>query len=234
MSLPMRLSLFIAKSGCASRRKADALIEEGKVEVNGRIVREPYFRVNPGDMVKACGKPLHIIEQVYIILNKPAGVTTTLQDKFAEKKVVDLLPVKLKGVFPVGRLDKNSSGLLILTNDGDMCYRFTHPKFGVEKEYIARVSGMLRQEDCRRAKEGVIDEGEHLKVNSIRILKSEKQSTVCGVIVCEGKKRHIRRLFAGLGFPVIELKRVRIGNLKLGDLKPGEYRLVKKEELEGA
>jgi len=145
--------------------------------------------------------------------------------------VVDFLPAKFKGVFPVGRLDKNSSGLLILTNDGDLCYRLTHPKFSVEKEYIARVSGIFRQDDCLRAKKGVIDEGEHLKVSDIKILKTEKQDTVCGVIVCEGKKRHLRRLFSGLGFPVKELKRIRIGRLYLGDLPPGEYRIVEKDEL---
>jgi pseudouridine synthase len=227
----MRLSLFIAKSGYASRRKADALIEEGKVEVNGRTVREPYFRVNPGDTVRACGKPLHITEHVYIVFNKPVGVTTTVQDKFAEQKVVDFLPAQFKGVFPVGRLDKNSSGLLVLTNDGDVCYHLTHPKFAVEKEYIVRVAGILRKEDCQRAKKGVVDEGDHLKVKNIRITKSEKESTICTAVVSEGKKRHIRRLCVGLGFPVLELKRVRIGNLKLGDLKPGEYRIVKKEEL---
>ncbi len=232
--MPMRLSLYVSKSGYASRRKADVLIETGKVEVNGAIVREPYFRVNPGDEVKACGKLLRISEQVYIVFNKPAGVTTTVQDKFAERKVTDFLPAQCKGVVPVGRLDKNSSGLLVLTNDGDMCFRLTHPKFAVEKEYIARVSGIFRQEDCRRAEKGIVDEGDHLKVQSIRIMGSEKQDTVCGVIVCEGKKRHIRRLFSGLGFPVLELKRIRIGGLKLGALKPGEYRIVKKEELEAS
>ncbi|MDD5669573.1 MAG: pseudouridine synthase [Candidatus Omnitrophica bacterium] len=230
---PIRLSLFISKSGYTSRRKADALIEEGKVEVNGTVVKEPFFRVNQDDKVKVCGKSLDTGRgKVYIVFNKPEGVTTTVEDKFAERKVVDFLPAKFKGIFPVGRLDKNSSGLLILTNDGDLCYRLTHPKFRVEKEYIVRVSGLVKADDCLRAKKGLVDEGEHLKVEAIRIIKSEEQTTVCNVIVCEGKKRHIRRLFRGLGFPVLELKRIRIGGLRLGDLKSGEYREVMKEVIE--
>ena len=228
----MRLSLFIAKSGYASRRKADDLIQAGKVEVNGKVVAEPYFRVSEEDVVIVNGKTLILSGHVYLAFNKPEGVTTTLQDKFAEKKVTDYLPEKYKGVFPVGRLDKNSSGLLILTNDGDTCYRLTHPKFSVEKEYVVRVSGSVREEDCEKAKKGVVDEGEHLKIKTMRILKADKQTTTCGVIACEGKKRHIRRLFAGLGFSVLELQRIRIGSLVLGDLKPGEYRVIKKEELE--
>ncbi|MDD5526180.1 MAG: S4 domain-containing protein, partial [Candidatus Omnitrophica bacterium] len=109
----MRLSLFIAKSGHASRRKADLLIADGKVRVNGRVVREPYFQVGPEDSVETGGKRLSVVEKLYLALNKPEGVTTTLEDRFADKKVTDLLPEKFRGVFPVGRLDKNSSGLLI-------------------------------------------------------------------------------------------------------------------------
>lgn len=228
----MRLSLFVAKSGYASRRKADALIQDGKVEVNGAVVREPYFRVGPRDMVKACGKRLVCGGKVYLIFNKPEGVTVTLQDRFAEKKVTDFLPDKFRGVFPVGRLDKNSSGLLILTNDGDLCYRLTHPKFSVEKEYIIRVRGAVPDDIRLRAERGVVDEGERLKAGSVDIMKRDEGSSLCRVIVCEGKKRHIRRLFAGLGFPVRELKRVRIGPLRLGGLKCGEYREISREMIE--
>jgi len=227
----MRLSLFVAKSGYASRRKADILIEDGQVEVNGVVVREPYFQVEPEDNVKACGKKLTVSEKIYLVFNKPEGVTTTLQDKFAEKKVMDFLPRKFNGVFPVGRLDKNSSGLLILTNDGDLCYRLTHPKFSVEKEYLIRVCGSMPDNVSLLAKKGIVDEGEHLKAKSVSVIKRDKQSTVCVVVVCEGKKRHIRRLLAGLGFPVMELKRIRIDRLLLGDLKPGEYRIISKEKI---
>ncbi|NLE91152.1 MAG: rRNA pseudouridine synthase [Elusimicrobia bacterium] len=225
----MRLSLFIAKSGHASRRKADLLIADGKVRVNGRVVREPYFQVGPEDSVETGGKRLSVVEKLYLALNKPEGVTTTLEDRFADKKVTDLLPEKFRGVFPVGRLDKNSSGLLILTNDGDLCYRLTHPRFEVEKEYVIRVSGFVPDDVDIRARKGVIEGGEHLKALSALIIKRDKKSTLCRVVVCEGKKRHIRRLFLGLGFPVLELKRVRIAGLRLGDLKAGEYRVITKE-----
>ena len=222
----MRLNLFIAKSGYASRRKADSLIKEGKVKVNNEEAVKPFLQVDSKDKVEVEGKILRPKEHIYILFNKPKGVTTTLSDKFALKKVIDFFPKKFRGVYPVGRLDRQSCGLLILTNDGDFCYRLTHPKFSIEKEYLVELKGQISSNDCQRARNGLNLDGEHLKVKSIRVLNNKENKTLSKVVISEGKKRHLRRLFKALGFPVKELKRVRVGRLVLGSLKTGKYRLI--------
>jgi len=227
----MRLNLFIARSGYASRRKADYLIEEGKVKVNDKEVFQSFLQVRNKDKVEVEGKALRPKEYIYILFNKPKGVTTTLSDKFALKKVIDFFPRKFKGIYPVGRLDRQSCGLLILTNDGDFCYRLTHPKFCIEKEYLVELKGQISPGDCQRAKNGVTLEGEHLKVKSIRVLSSQENKALCRVVISEGKKRHLRRLFKALGFLVRELKRVRTGRLVLGSLKTGKYRLIEGKKM---
>ncbi|UCD15182.1 MAG: rRNA pseudouridine synthase [Candidatus Omnitrophota bacterium] len=227
----MRLNLYIAKGGVVSRRGADRLIKEGKVRINGRIVREPFYRVTEKDSVTVKEKKVIFKENIYIIFHKPEGVITTLKDKFADKKIMDLLPARFEGVYPVGRLDKNSSGLIILTNDGQLCYALTHPKFEVEKEYLVRVRGKLSQDSCRRAEKGVVDEGDLLRVKKVKIIRASAERSLCKVVVSEGKKRHLRRLFKQLGLPVLQLKRVRIGNLRLGSLREAEYKIVEKERI---
>jgi len=219
----MRFNLFVAQRAGISRRKADALIKEGKVRLNGKVANEPFVQVSDKDCVEFEGETLKRQKKIYIIFNKPKGVTTTLSDRFAEKTVLDCLPSEYKGVFPVGRLDKDSKGLLILTNDGDFCYRLTHPKFEVEKEYLADVMGIVTAQDCSKALAGVEDEGDILKVKRIKILKAENGTSVCAVTATEGKKRHIRRIFKNLGHMVCDLKRVRIGALLLNKIKGGEY-----------
>ncbi len=221
----MRLNHYIAKSGLCSRRRADCLIKEGKVEVNGQRVCLPFFPVGEDDAVRVEGRALRLKQPTYILLNKPKGVTVTRSDKFAAVKVTDLLPKGLKSLYPVGRLDKDSGGLLILTNDGDFCYRLTHPKFSVEKEYQLKLKGELRESDCQRAKRGIRDGGDFLKLSRIKILQRNKD-TICRTVISEGKKRHLRRLFKRLGYPVIDLQRIRVGKFTLGNLKPGEYRII--------
>ena len=237
----MRLNLFIAKSGYASRRKADCLIKEGKVRVNAKEVLQPFLQVGNKDKVEVEHKLLRLKELTYILFNKPKGVTTTLSDKFALKKVIDFFPKEFfarsesasggKGIYPIGRLDKQSSGLLILTNDGDFCYRLTHPKFSIEKEYLLELNGEMFPCDCQKAKNGLTSEGDHLKVNAIKVVSIQKNKTICKVIISEGKKRHLRRLFKALGFPVVELKRIRVGRLVLGDLMVGKYRLIEGKKI---
>lgn len=222
----MRLNLFIAKSGYASRRKADCLIKEGKVKVNNKEALKPFLQVSNTDKVEVEGKTLGLKEYIYILFNKPKGVITTLSDKFAHKKVIDFFPRKFKGIYPVGRLDKQSCGLLIFTNDGDFCYRVTHPKFSIEKEYLVTLEGKLTPRDCQKTKKGLIVDGECLKVKNIKVLGISENTTLCKVVISEGKKRHLRRLFERLGFLVRELKRIRIGRLVLGSLKPGKYKVM--------
>jgi 23S rRNA pseudouridine2605 synthase len=225
----MRLNLFISKSGYTSRRKADDLIKEGKVEVDGKICREPFFKVEEANVVKVKGRVINLKTYTYIAFHKPKGVVTTLEDKFALKKVIDFFPKKLGRIYPVGRLDKDSSGLLIFTNDGDFCYKVTHPKFSIEKEYIVKLRGEITANNCRKARVGVKDKGELLKVKEIKVLSKELKVSLCKVVVCEGKKRHLRRLFKQLKLEVEKLKRVRIGKLVLGGLKEGQYRKISPE-----
>lgn len=227
----MRLNLFIARSGYASRRGADTLIKAGKVKVAGQIVREPFFRVDESDKVEIGANLLSIPKYVYVIFNKPCGVTTTTKDRFADKKVTDFFPKELGKIYPAGRLDKDSCGLLILTNDGDLCYRLTHPKFAVEKEYLVKVKGVLKLSDCKRAVAGVKDKDGFLKVKKIQIINRACQESFCRVVVAEGKKRHLRRLFKALGFSVIALQRVRVGGVCLGTLGEGEYKIVSKDKI---
>ena len=226
----MRLNVFLPRSGVCSRRKAGALIKEGKVKINGETVKEPWFDVAGDDAVEIGGSRLKTSIPVYIVFYKPKGVITTLKDKFASKTVNDYIPLKFKGVFPVGRLDKNSEGLLILTNDGNLSFSLTHPKFGIEKEYSLKVEPKVLPDDLRRARRGLNDEGDFLKVEKASIDSTYNNKTVLRVVVREGKKRHLRRLFNGLGFKVTLLKRIRIAGLRLENLKPGELKIVRRSK----
>jgi len=229
----MRLNLFISRSGAASRRKADVLIQEGKVSINEKIVRQPYYRVAPSDNVFLEGKPLRPLVKSYYILNKPFGVTTTMADPFAERKISEYFPKGVGGLYPAGRLDRDSSGLIIVTNDGDFCYTLTHPKFEIEKEYVVKLAGFFTMRDAQRALKGVRDQDDLLKVKAVDILTRGREITRVKVLITEGKKRHLRRLFTRLGFEVAELVRVRIGRLLLKDLPSGEYRLMSGKLLSG-
>lgn len=229
----MKLNLYISTSGHCSRRKAVLLIKEGRVSVNGKVVTEPWLDVAEGSSVKVSGVLLSEKARISLLFNKPKGVTTTLSDKFAEKKITEFLPRSLGRVYPVGRLDKMSRGLIILTNDGDLCYRITHPKFEIEKEYAVIFKGQLDDSIYRKIKTGVRSGEDILKVRQARIEKTGENKFKAKVIVCEGKKRHLRRLFESLGLTVLDLQRVRIGPFRLGNLKEGSYKIIDaKKELE--
>ncbi len=223
----MRLNRYIASSGYSSRRKADILIREGKVIVNGQIIREPWYRVNPGDSVIVKGRRIELSKYTYIVLNKPKGFIVTRKDKFAKNTIYRLLPKEFRNLFPVGRLDKNSRGLLLLTNDGKFCYKYTHPKFEVEKEYLLLVKGLFSKENINKACQGIKEGKDLLKVKNITIQKVYPDKTELAVVVTEGKKRHLRRLFSSLGFRVLDLKRIRMGKFSLGNLKEGYFRVIR-------
>ena len=227
----MNLNVFISKSGYCSRRNADTLIKTKKVTVSGKIIDKPYYDVKQNEEVHIEGKNITQKRQVYFIFNKPKGVIATCRDIFADKKVTDFFPKELSGIFPVGRLDKNTTGLIILTNDGDLCHRATHPSFEVEKEYEAILNGVLSFSDIAKAKKGITDEGELLKVKKVNITKVYNNRTYCSVVISEGKKRHLRRIFSSLNYFMVSLKRVRIGNLKLGNLDNGQYKSLPQKEI---
>lgn len=225
----MNLNTFLARSGVCSRRKAAEYIKEGRVSVNKATVLEPWRQVASGDAVAVDGKKISSEKHIYLVLNKPKGVTTTVEDKFASKKVTDMVPRRYGRLYPVGRLDKDTRGLLILTNDGDLCYKLTHPKFGVEKEYAVAVKGRADESKLKALVRGVEDEGEVLRVKSYSIAKTTDIYTEIRVIASEGKKRHIRRMFKRLGFEVTDLERIRIGRLTMGELREGKFRVLDRD-----
>lgn len=220
----MRLNHYIAQCGYTSRRNADKLIAQGKVKVNNYPARAPYLQVTDKDLITVENTPLKLPSgKTYIIFNKPVGVTSTHHDRFAEKTVFDYLPKELSHLATVGRLDKNSCGLMILTNDGSFCYQLTHPRFSVEKEYRITVKGQFTKKNIAGAKKGIFDQGELLKVKSIKILEIDQLQTQLNVIICEGKKRHLRRLFKNIQFPILSLERIRIANVSLNNLPQGKW-----------
>ena len=229
----MRINKFIAQSGYCSRRKADELIKNSKVCVNGTILLDLSYQVNDGDIVEVEGKKIRKKEEkVYIAINKPVGYTSTVKDKFANKKVVDLIKSNTR-VYPIGRLDKDSHGLLILTNDGDLTYELTHPKFEHKKVYEVLVKGKPTKNKIQELKNGIILDGYKLKKSNIEFIANVKDNTKYMVTIYEGRNRQIRRMFDYINHPVLDLKRVQIGNYKIDDnLKSGEYVLLKNKDLE--
>jgi 23S rRNA pseudouridine2605 synthase len=228
----VRLNKYIAQAGVASRRRADELIAQGKVRVNGRVTRELGTIVGPSDRVDVSGTPVRPAnEAVYLVLHKPTGVVTTLRDPQGRRTIADLVP-RGPRVVPVGRLDYDTSGLLLLTNDGELTNRLLHPRFGVEKLYRATISGRLDADDVRRLREGVpLDGDERAAGVRIRVVAARRDHCVVDVTLHEGRNRQVRRMFESLGHRVLALTRIRFGPLALGDLPPGHTRQLTEKEL---
>ena len=229
----MKLNLYLARSGVASRRKSAELVKSGRVSVNGETVLIPSREVAGKDKVSVDDKKVVPERFVYVAVNKPTGFTCTLKDRFAEKKVTDLAPRSLSRLYPVGRLDRDSSGLVILTNDGDFSQRLSHPSYEAEKEYLVIVAPPVSRKEVAVLKAGVLYEEEKLSASEMIILKKESGKSTLQVILKEGKKREIRRMFGSLGRRVLTLQRVRIGNITLGKLELGKYRFLSEEEIVG-
>ncbi len=230
-----RLQVVLARFGIASRRGVVTLIEDGKVEVNGKVVLEKGFRVDASkDAIRVEGADLPTgasQKKVYFAFNKPKGVMTTLQDPHAESTVADFFKEVPERVFPVGRLDRDTTGLLILTNDGELAFRLTHPKFGVPKRYHALVTGSVADESIKTLEAGVELEEGMTAPCKIEIEAKDRRHTELFVILHEGKKRQIRRIFELVGHRVVELERVNYGPLALGDIAPSEKRPLSTKEV---
>lgn len=227
----MRLQKYLAQKGIASRRESERLIADGLVKVNGKVVTEMGIKINPGkDTVEVDQKNLaeRKAKLVYVILNKPIGFVTTCNRTEIEKKIVTDLVKIPERIYPVGRLDKDTSGLLLLTNDGDLTYQLTHPKFEKAKEYEVKVQGEITEGALNKLREGVSLWGE--KTNPTVIKRLSKNRFL--ITLTEGKNRQIRRICRKVGNPVLELKRVKIKGLSFDDVKVGEWRYVTFEELE--
>lgn len=229
----MRLNSYIAKCGVASRRKADCLIEEGRVYVNDQKVVDMGIKVTIKDKVEVDGKVIHVQQdKVYILLNKPTGVITSCKDQFDRTTVLDIIGDVGVTLHTVGRLDYDTSGIIILTNDGDFTNKLTHPRYHVEKTYIAKVTGILTKKDMDELKRGVvIDDGYKTQPAILKIIKVNKSTTRVQVTISEGKNRQIRKMFKKVGHEVIRLKRVQIGNINIGNLKEGEFRYLSTDEV---
>ena len=226
----MRLNRFLQKAGVASRRKADALIFAGKVTVNGRVVREPWAEVGEHDRVAVNGKPVRLRKyHRYFKFYKPRGVTTTLKDRHARLTLRDVLPDSLRGVFPVGRLDRDSEGLLLLTDDGDLAYILAHPRFEVLKVYRVWFSGGMHARDVARR----LQEGLELEDGPFRpVFVHPLEAAAVELGITEGRKREIRRAFAALGLTVERLLRTRFGPIALGGLREGGLAALDPHEMQ--
>lgn len=229
----MRINKYIAQAGICSRRKADELIANGNVKINGAVLKEPGYEVTDGDKVEVNGTQISAKQKAeYVLINKPLGMVTTVSDDKERLTVMDVVADIDARLFPVGRLDYNTSGALILTNDGEMAYRLTHPKHEVYKTYRARVAGILSNEKAARLRKGVDIGGFVTSPAKVNIIKGTQHSTIVEISIHEGKNRQVRKMFAAVGNPVQELERIAIGEIRLGHLKPGHYRKLTREEIE--
>ena len=229
----MRINKYIARCGEASRRAADELIQKGKVSVNGKVLQEPGYDVQDGDEVRLFGRVITPeTKSVYYLLNKPVGYVTTTMDKEGRPTVLDLVQAEGIRLFPVGRLDYNTSGLLILTNDGDLSNRLMHPSKEFPKTYRVRAAGTVTLNDIRKLENGVDIGGFITSRAEAKLVRHHKNSTIVDLTIHEGKNRQVRRMFDALGYPVQELERIGLGNLVIGRLATGSYRKLSKEEVE--
>jgi pseudouridine synthase len=228
----IRLQKFLAEAGVASRRAAERLITEGRVTVNDGKVTELGTKVDEArDKIAVDGQPVRLRRKVYIVLNKPPGFICTRSDPEQRRTVMDLLPPEWGNLYPVGRLDRESEGLLFLTNDGDFSLKLTHPRFGVRKKYLATVEGEVRRSVAGQLVQGVEHEGEQLKAERARVLMANHSHSLLELELAEGRNREVRRMLEACGFSVVRLQRVQIGKIRLGELRPGKWRTLTGPEI---
>ena len=231
----MRINKYIALCGVASRRKAEELILAGKVKVNENIVKELSYQVDEeNDVVKVDDK---IIKEenklVYILLNKPEGYITTVKDQFDRESVLDLVTDIKERVYPIGRLDYETSGLLLLTNDGDLTYKLTHPKHEVDKTYVARVKGKLTPDEIKMFKSGLKIEDYVTAPAKLKVIRYDEKTNVSllEIKIHEGKNRQVRKMCKAINHPVLRLKRTAMGKIRIGECEIGKYRYLTEDEV---
>ncbi|CUU06694.1 ribosomal large subunit pseudouridine synthase B [Candidatus Kryptobacter tengchongensis] len=227
----IRLNKYLAMCGIASRRKADELIQQGRVAVNGEVITQLGIKIDPRkDKVTVDGKPVKPEEKfVYIVLNKPKDCITTVKDEKGRRTVLDLVKVKQR-IFPVGRLDRNTTGVLLLTNDGELAYRLMHPKFKIEKAYKVEIDKPIKPEDIEKLKRGIMLDGRKTEACDIYILPDSDRKEL-GITIHEGRYRQIRRMFERLGYKVRKLHRVSFGGITVSGMKRGEWRYLTEKEI---
>lgn len=229
-----RLQKVIAYAGIASRRKAEQLILEGKVKVNGQVVTTLGTKVSKSDVIEVNGVKLEKEDKVYYLLYKPRGVISAVTDDKGRKTVIDIFKNHVQErIFPVGRLDYDTTGLLLLTNDGEFANLMTHPKYQIEKTYIARLKGIPTIENLKKLQRGIrLEDGKTAPAKvSMTSVDHKANKAICEITIHEGRNRQVRRMFEAIGTPVVKLKRERYGFLDLKGLNPGEYRELTKHEV---
>ncbi|QDV54235.1 pseudouridine synthase [Rosistilla oblonga] len=227
----VRLQRVLASAGFGSRRKCEELITEGRVDIDGQPVIELGTRVDPrASKIRVDGVSIRPAKLVYFALNKPVGIVTTNRDPQGRPRVIDLINEHQR-VFPVGRLDRNSEGLILMTNDGDLSEMLAHPRHGVRKTYQVTVAGLVQAETLKQMREGVHFHEGRFQVEGVSIKRTRGKATELEIVLREGKNREIRRILARLGHKVVQLKRTAIGTLKLGDLPTGAYRPLNSREV---
>lgn len=227
----MRINKFLAESGVASRRGADKLIEDGVVKINGKIC-SLGDEVEDGDSVTVNGKKINVVKKYdYYIMNKPKGYITSVKDDKGRKTVMDLLPNNAKRLFPVGRLDYDSEGLLILTNDGELTYKLTHPKNEVPKTYLVKTEKAVTDEEIARLRAGVVIDGVKTQKCNIKLIDNHKEGARLHITITEGRNRQVRKMFETVGHCVDFLKRIKIGELTVSGLNRGDVRKLSPSEI---
>lgn len=227
-----RLQKVIANSGYTSRRKAEELILQGKVEVNGKIVKELGYKVEPNDNIKVENTYLKKEQKEYYLLYKPEKTITTVKDELGRRTVIDYIPTKTR-IYPVGRLDYDTTGILLLTNDGELANILMHPSFEIEKTYMAKVEGILSGEEFQRLKKGINIDGRKMipKRVKLRLKNKTKNFSKIEITIIEGRNHIVKKAFAAINHPVIELKRESYAFLNLEGLKKGEFRPLTIKEI---
>jgi len=231
VSQPMNLVVYLARAGLGSRRSCDELIRKGSVTINGEVVTFPREKVAPEDVVLVDGEPVEARELRYFLVNKPRGVASTRRDPHAERVIVDLVP-NGRILFPVGRLDVDTTGLIVLTNDGVLANRLMHPRYGVPKTYVARVRGKVSRRALGALRQGVDLEDGLTSPAEVNLKKQSAKTALVEMTIHEGRKRQVRRMLEAVGLPVEELHRRRYGPITDKGLEPGSCRELTEEEVD--
>ena len=228
----MRIQKFLSRAGAASRRKAEAMVLDGRVRVNGTVVTELGTKVDPTlDRVEVDGTPIRLSEARWVRFHKPAGVLCTAKDTHGRRTIYDLLPREHSSLRYVGRLDLDTEGLLLLTNDGDIANRLQHPHYKVEREYEVSVRGVLSKKDLARLRVGVVLDDGLARPVRIKVAAPVEEYGKLTLVMTEGRKREVRRLMYAVGYPVVTLRRVRFGPVKLGKLPSGKWETLSSHDV---
>lgn len=228
----MRLQKYLAHCGVASRRQAELIIAKSRVSVNDEIVTDPARDVSDQDLVKVDGKLIKLNKTYkYYLLNKPLGVVSTASDEKGRLNVIDLINSD-KRLYPIGRLDMDTTGIILITNDGKLTQILTHPKYELSKTYIAKVKGRPNKTSLNKLRSGLYIDGRKTKEAQVRILNTYPNETLVEISIQEGRNRQIRKMFDAIDHPVVSLKRIKIGEIEIGGLMVGDYRELNKEEMD--